>query len=137
MFTVYWGVFAGILLIVELIVPALISIWFAIAAFIVMFISIFTNSLNIQIITFLLLSIVLLFCTKKIVKTFIRPSKEAYTSEMIGETVIVSKILSHNQYEVKFKGVIWYAISDEILNIGDEVKITGYKGNKIIVEKEV
>ncbi len=137
MFTVYWGIFAGILLIIELIIPALISIWFAIAAFIVMFIAIFINSLNIQISSFLIISIILLFSTKKIVRKIIKPSKDAYTSEMIGETVIVSKILSHNQYEVKFKGVIWYAISNKALNIGEEVKIIGYKGNKIIVEKEV
>lgn len=137
MFTVYWEIFAGILLIIELIIPALISIWFAIAAFIVMFIAIFINSLNIQISSFLIISIILLFSTKKIVRKIIKPSKDAYTSEMIGETVIVSKILSHNQYEVKFKGVIWYAISNKALNIGEEVKIIGYKGNKIIVEKEV
>lgn len=136
MFTIYWGIFAGLLLIIELIIPALISIWFAIASFIVMILSIFITSLTIQLAIFLILSLTLILSTKKIVKNIIKPSKDAYNSEMIGESVLVSKILNHNQYEVKFKGIIWIAISDDILNIDDIAKIVGYKGNKIIVKKE-
>lgn len=136
MLTVYWGIFASILLIIELIIPTLISIWFALAAFILMFISIFINSLNIQVCLFLMISTILLFSTKKIVKKFIIPSKDAYNSEMIGELVCVTKILQNNTYEVKFKGIIWNAISNDSLNINDIVKIIGYSGNKIIVKKE-
>ena len=36
---------------------------------------------------------------------------------------------------MKFKGSIWTGISEEILSSGEIVKIKGFKGNKIILEK--
>lgn len=57
--------------------------------------------------------------------------------EMLEDNGLVTKIISSNKYEVKFKGVIWTAISNDELTIGDVVKIVGYKGNKVIVKRKV
>ncbi|WP_277287307.1 NfeD family protein [Sneathia sanguinegens] len=136
MLTLFWGLLAGAFLIIELIIPALVSIWFAISAFVVMFIAIFTDSLKIQFFIFICLSIILLISTKKFINKFIRPSKNICDKLLTENTAIVEKIISTNKYEVKYKGVIWSAISEDCdLKIGEEVKIVSYKGNKMIIKK--
>lgn len=137
MCSLFWGLLAGALLIIELIIPALVSIWFAIAAFITMFLALMINSFTTQVVIFILISLVLLVFTKKIVTNFLKPDMDKINKEMLEDNGLVTKIISSNKYEVKFKGVIWTAISNDELNIGDVVKIVGYKGNKVIVKRKV
>lgn len=137
MCSLFWGLLAGALLIIELIIPALVSIWFAIAAFITMFLALMINSFTTQVVIFILISLVLLVFTKKIVTNFLKPDMDKINKEMLEDNGLVTKVISSNKYEVKFKGVIWTAISNDELNIGDVVKIVGYKGNKVIVKRKV
>lgn len=137
MCSLFWGLLAGALLIIELIIPALVSIWFAIAAFITMFLALVINSFTTQVVIFVLISLVLLVFTKKIVTNFLKPDMDKINKEMLEDNGLVTKIISSNKYEVKFKGVIWTAISNDELNIGDVVKIVGYKGNNVIVKRKV
>lgn len=137
MCSLFWGLLAGALLIIELIIPALVSIWFAIAAFITMFLALMINSFTTQVVIFILISLVLLVFTKKIVTNFLKPDMDKINKEMLEDNGLVTKIISSNKYEVKFKGVIWTAISNDELTIGDVVKIVGYKGNKVIVKRKV
>ena len=131
----FWGVLAGILLIVEVIIPGLVAIWFSISAFIVLFLSFVIKDVNIQVFIFAVLSLILMLLTRKFVNTMLKSNNEKFNAEMKGEIVIISKIISKNKYEVKYKGVIWDAISDENFEIGQEAKIVKFKGNKIIIEK--
>ncbi|WP_308556857.1 NfeD family protein [uncultured Sneathia sp.] len=137
MCSLFWGLLAGALLIIELIIPALVSIWFAIAAFITMFLALMINSFTTQVVIFILISLVLLVFTKKIVTNFLKPDMDKINKEMLEDNGLVTKIISSNKYEVKFKGVIWTAISNDELTIGDVVKIVGYKGNKVIIKRKV
>lgn len=137
MCSLFWGLLAGSLLIIELIIPALVSIWFAIAAFITMFLALVINSFTTQVVIFILISLVLLVFTKKIVTNFLKPDMDKINKEMLEDNGLVTKIISSNKYEVKFKGVIWTAISNDELTIGDVVKIVGYKGNKVIIKRKV
>lgn len=137
MCSLFWGLLAGALLIIELIIPALVSIWFAIAAFITMFLALVINSFTTQVVIFVLISLVLLVFTKKIVTNFLKPDMDKINKEMLEDNGLVIKVINSNKYEVKFKGVIWTAISNDELNIGDVVKIVGYKGNKVIIKRKV
>lgn len=137
MCSLFWGLLAGALLIIELIIPALVSIWFAIAAFITMFLALVINSFTTQVVIFILISLVLLVFTKKIVTNFLKPDMDKINKEMLEDNGLVTKVINSNKYEVKFKGVIWTAISNDELTIGDVVKIVGYKGNKVIVKRKV
>ena len=137
MCSLFWGLLAGSLLIIELIIPALVSIWFAIAAFITMFLALVINSFTTQVVIFILISLVLLVFTKKIVTNFLKPDMDKINKEMLEDNGLVTKVINSNKYEVKFKGVIWNAISNDELTIGDVVKIVGYKGNKVIIKRKV
>ena len=57
-----------------------------------------------------------------------------------GTDVKIEKVVDTKQtekeYEVKFKGSIWTGVSEEILSNGEIVKIKGFKGNKIILERK-
>jgi len=59
---------------------------------------------------------------------------------MKGTDVKIEKVVDTKQaekeYEVKFKGSIWTGVSEEILSNGEIVKIKGFKGNKIILERK-
>lgn len=89
----YWGIIAGILLIFEVLSPALISIWFSISAFVVMFLTFIIPNIKIQILIFFILSLTLLFSTKKILKHVLK-SETNFDSSKIGEKVRVIKKLS-------------------------------------------
>ena len=58
---------------------------------------------------------------------------------MIGNEIKIEEILnltnSKKEYEVKFKGVIWKGISEDVFKKDEIAKIKGFVGNKIILEK--
>lgn len=130
-----WGIIAGSLIIMELITPALICIWFAISAFLIMFISIFIKDISIQLFLFFALSFGMLFISKKILSKYLK-SKINFDSSAKGQIVIITKYVAEGEYEVKYKGVIWTAYSKDKFNINEVAYINEFKGNKIIIQRE-
>ena len=66
--------------------------------------------------------------------------KTNFDASMKGTDVKIEKVVDTKQtekeYEVKFKGSIWTGVSEEILSNGEIVKIKGFKGNKINLERK-
>ena len=58
---------------------------------------------------------------------------------MIGNEIKIEEVLnltsSKKEYEVKFKGILWKGISEDVLKKDEIAKIKGFVGNKIILEK--
>lgn len=137
MLPLIWGVLAGLFLILEVLLPGLVSIWFSISAFVLLFLSFYIKAIHIQVLIFSILSISLLVLSRKYLKTYISKDREEFNAELIGETVLVTKIISDNKYEVSYKGIIWSAISNEKFELNDVAKIDSFKGNKIIIKRGV
>lgn len=137
MLPLIWGVLAGLFLILEVLLPGLVSIWFSISAFVLLFLSFYIKAIHIQVLIFSILSISLLVLSRKYLKTYIAKDREEFNAELIGETVLVTKIISDNKYEVSYKGIIWSAISNEKFELNDVAKIDSFKGNKIIIKRGV
>lgn len=136
-----WFVLAVILAIVEILVPALITIWFAISALLVFLLSgLFAwakISLVGQLNFFILFALLLLFLTRPWAKRYLQERKGQFRGDFRGSKLEISKVLKEGVYEGKFKGSIWTLISEEKdLQVGDSVLITGYEGNRIIIKKE-
>ena len=59
---------------------------------------------------------------------------------MKGSEIKIEKVVntdkSKKEYEVKFKGSIWTATSEEFFKAGDIVRIKSFEGNKIILERK-
>lgn len=133
-----WTIIFLILLFVELITINLVSIWFAIGALFSAIVSIFTDSVLIQFLTFLLVSIVTLIITKPVVKKI---NKKKFTStnldRVIGQQGVVTKRISKDSYGlVKVLGSIWTATSDDFIDVGSRVIVQKIDGVKLIVKKK-
>ena len=136
----FWAVLSGILAILEIIIPGLVTIWFAISALIVMLISNFIGDSLMQFLIFAVLSIIFLIFTRPVLRRYIELQRKTnFDASMKGTNVKIEKVVDtrkiEKEYEVKFKGSIWTGISEEILSSGEIVKIKGFRGNKIILEK--
>ena len=136
----FWAVLSGILAILEIIIPGLVTIWFAISALIVMLISNFIGDSLMQFLIFAVLSIIFLIFTRPVLRRYIELQRKTnFDASMKGTNVKIEKVVDtrkiEKEYEVKFKGSIWTGISEEILSSGEIVKIKGFRGNKIILGK--
>ena len=123
----FWGVAAGIFLIIEVIIPGLISIWMALASFILLFLSFVIKNSVWETIIFLILSLIFMFGTRPFVMRKISKIKK----ENIDQTVNIQI----KEYTIRYKGVLWSALSSDTFIKGDIVKIVSFNGNKANIER--
>lgn len=133
-----WLIAFLVFLAIEMITINLVSIWFAIGAIVSMSVAYFTNNVLIQMIVFIVVSLVTLLITKPLVKKFKKVDFVPTNSDrVIGKVGEVTKRITPDEYgEVKVFGTLWTAFSDDVLNVGDKVIITNIEGVKLIVKKE-
>ena len=133
-----WFIAFIVLLFIELISVNVVTIWFAIGAVAALITTIFTDSVLIQSIVFIVVSAVALVIMKPIMKKFkvfnITPTN---SDRVIGKVGEVTKKIDTNEYgEVKIFGNTWTATSDEVIDVGERVKVQSIEGVKLIVKKE-
>ena len=136
----FWAILSGIMAILEIIIPGLVTIWFALSALIVMFLANFIKDSLIQFLIFAVLSVIFLIFTRPVLRKYIELQRKTnFDSSMKGMDVKIERVVdarkAEKEYEVKFKGSIWTGVSEEMLSSGEVVKIKGFRGNKIILEK--
>ena len=136
---VFWWFIAFLVFVfIELITVTLVTIWFAIGAIAAVITSFFTDSVVIQSIVFVVVSVLSLIITKPLVKKFkkfeITPTN---SDRVIGKIADVTKKISPNKYgEVKVFDNVCTAKSDEEIKVGEKVRILSIEGVKLIVKKE-
>lgn len=136
----YWLIAAGIFLIAEIITTGFFVFWLGIAALIAMCVSFFVDNLIIQMVVFLVSSVILIFATKPFVKKFLGNNKKTETNafSIIGKKAVVIKDIDNidGKGQIKVDGEIWSAESANAANLekGTEVKILKIDGVKAIVE---
>ena len=128
----YWGVLFAIFAIGEIIIPGLVSVWLAIAALIMMPISLFVKSIEIQVIIFCVLSLIFIAFFRSIFKSFMK-GKESMDTEKVKIVKLTAQEGGKYVYDARFKGGIWTAVSNVKLNEGDIAYIGRFEGNKIII----
>lgn len=133
-----WFIAFVVLLIIELVTVNLVTIWFAIGAVAAIITTIFTDSILIQCIAFVVVSVISLLITKPLMKKFKKFEVEPTNSDrVIGKVGDVTKKIDKNKYgEVKVYGNTWTASSKQVINVGERVKVLSIDGVKLIVEKE-
>ena len=133
-----WFIAFIILIIVELVTVNLVTIWFAIGSVFSMIVSFYTDSLVIQLIVFIIVSLFSLLITKPLIKKL--KAKEVVptnSDRVIGHVAIVTKEISKDKYgEVKVLGNTWTASCDESIEVGKKVRIKAIDGVKLIVKLE-
>ena len=112
---IYWIILFLVFLFIELATVNLVTIWFAVGAMIAFIVSIFTDSVGVQLLVFVVSSILALGITLPLVKKIKKSKKIEPTNldRLLGKTVEVVKEIKPNHYgEVEVFGSIWMATGD-------------------------
>ena len=136
---VFWLILTIVFTVIEFIIPALVTVWFAFAAAMTIFISLAFDNLKVEITFFTIVSILAIIFIRPLAKKILSKNKDNFDAEAIDTSIIVKRIVDVTKeekiYDVSYKGSIWTALSNEIFEVGDIPIITGFKGNKIIIKK--
>lgn len=130
----FWAIVTVTMAILEIIIPGLVTIWFACAGLVLVLISEMVKNSTAEFFIFAVTALLLVIFTRPALKRWIEVRKKAYEGE--GSETVIENITGDGKYEVRFKGVLWTAISPYIFVKGEKVIIDGFEGNKIILKKK-
>jgi len=138
---VIWFLVGLTLILLELSAPGLIIAFFGVGAWITsLSCLIFSPSINMQLIIFIIVSLLSLLLLRKQLKNkfFGADNKQEDTleDEYIGKTVqVIAPILKKKQGKVSFKGTVWSAVSDQDIDEGNTARIISKESIVLKVEK--
>jgi len=130
----FWALVTVAMAILEIIIPGLVTIWFACAGLVLVLISEMVKNSTAEFFIFAVTVLLLVISTRPALKRWIEVRKKAYEGE--GSETVIENITEDGKYEVRFKGVLWTAVSPYIFVKGEKVIIDGFEGNKIILRKK-
>lgn len=133
-----WLILLAVLIFVEIITLGLTTIWFAGGALVAFVVSLFYDNLLVEIILFLVISLLLLYFTRPLVLKYFNPKrvKTNYEGVIGKDALVVHKIDNINAVgQVIVDGQEWSARSanGEIIEKGTEVTVQSVSGVKLIV----
>jgi len=135
----FWLILTIIFTIIEFIIPALVTVWFAFAAAITIFISLIFDNLKVELTFFVIISIFAIIFIRPFTKRLLAKNNDKFDASVIDTSIVIKKIIDVSKdekiYDVSYKGSIWTALSNDIFEVGDIPTITSFKGNKIIIKK--
>lgn len=137
-----WFIIGLALLLLEFAFPGLVIFFFGVGAWVVSLVClVFDPSLNIQLLIFIIASIVLMLSLRKWVKTVFygKVAAAGQTDESmegyVGEKVVVTKeITPQTKGRVEFRGTHWDAESEVTIKEGASAEITGKDNLTLIVK---
>lgn len=135
----FWLVAAGILLIIEGVTYALVTIWFVGGALVAFLLAVFNVSFTIQVVAFILVSLVLLLITRPLLKSKPQAMVATNVNAVLGKTGIVTKESSeHFSGQGKVDGHIWTIVGQagEALEVDSEFIVLAVEGVKLIVKSK-
>lgn len=139
--TLLWTLFTIGLIILEAATTQLICIWFAGGTFAALIVALFNTDLWIQIVTFVIVSALLLIFTKKLVNSL--KSKDPVKTNadaLIGQRAAVISPISNEKETgtVKVRGMVWTARSEDGSDIDTDkiVTVKQIEGVKLIVKED-
>lgn len=136
---VIWFLIGFGFLLLEFVVPGLILFFFAIGAWLVALLCLFTDlSINSQLIVFLVASLMTILLFRNWVKTILwkkKPSTEILEDELLGKPAIAQTFIGPGKNgKIDFKGTSWDAASEEIIQPGENVIVTGNESILLFVK---
>ncbi len=136
---VLWLIAAAVLAIIEALTMGLSTIWFAGGAVAAAIAAMANCPFLVQFIIFLVVSILLLYFTRPLVKDKLKVGTTKTNADaLVGKTAVVtSDITATEPGQVKVSGMEWSAVSEnaEHIGAGTAVIIKGIEGVKLIVSR--
>ena len=138
---ILWLIVLAVTLVIEAMTMGLTTIWFSGGALAAMIVELLNGSVSMQVIVFLIISLVLLFYTRPIaMKHFNKKRERTNLDSVIGKTAVVTMPI-HNLKEtgqVLLDGKEWTARSNDSSKEFDKdslVKVVSISGVKLMVEE--
>ncbi len=136
--SILWLLILAILIFIEIITLGLTTIWFAGGALVAFIISLFFDNLFLEVVLFLVVSIVLLCFTRPLVLKYFNPKRTKTNYEgVIGKVALVTATINNMNAvgQVVVDGQEWSAkaMDDDVIEKGEMVKVHGITGVKLIV----
>jgi membrane protein implicated in regulation of membrane protease activity len=132
-----WTALVIIFALIEVFTLGLYTVWFAIAALVMVFVSLLQIPLPYQLLIFLAISSLLLFITRPIVVKKLKIGKEKTNVEnLVGMRALVTRdIAEFNTGEVKLNGQFWTALAEnnESIPKGAKCEVVRIEGVKAVV----
>ncbi len=138
---IFWLIVFVVLLLIEIATMGLTTIWFAGGALVAFLASYIGFGIVVQVLVFLIVSILLLVLTRPLaVKFFNKDRQKTNAESLIGQKAVVKEAINTLQAtgRVEVNGMEWSAKTEEsdIIATDTVVVIKGIQGVKLIVEKE-
>lgn len=135
----FWLVISGVFLVIEALTTFFFFFWFAIGALLAMISSFFITNVVVQSVIFLVSSTILVLCTKKLLKKFIKvKSVPTNVYSTIGRHgIVTTEINSTNGTgQIKVDGQVWSArcSEDTVIPEGAQIEIEKIDGVKAFVK---
>lgn len=135
-YSIIWLCLLVLMIIIEAATVNLVTLWFAAGALVTFVISLFGPPFWVQIVVFMLITVLSLIFLFPLAKKKLKIGKEKTNVDgIIGKTGVVTKEIVFNQIgHVDISGVIWSAKSEEDISVGKTVEVLKVEGNKVIVK---
>ena len=137
-----WLIVMAVMIVVEISAPGLISIWFAAGALAAYVAALLGGGTAVQVMVFVLVSVVLLLLTRPLAKKYINERAAKTNKDTIpGRTAIVTEEVNNLAAtgRVTIDGLPWTAraaAEEEIIPVGEEVVVEKIEGVKCIVKRK-
>ena len=132
-----WVALVIVFALIEVFTLGLTTVWFAIAALVMVFLSFIQIPLTVQILIFLVIATLLLIFTRPLaIKKFKIGQEKTNVDSLIGKHALVVKTIGEfERGEVKINGLIWSARSEDNMEIteGSKCEILRIEGVQLIV----
>jgi len=137
-FIIAWALIFAITLIIEITTSQMVSIWFSIASFISFILSLFKVRWEIQVLVFLICSVLFLIIFKLVFKNKLKgKSDKTNIDAIIGEDIYIDEDVNPNKFgAAKIRGIVWTITSKDDIKAGQLATILEIKGNKLEVKKK-
>ena len=136
--SIAWLILLIFLVFIEIITLGLTTIWFAGGALVAFIVSLFYDNLLLEVILFVVISLVLLFFTRPIVKKFFNSTRTKTNYEaVIGREALVTGTIDNinNAGWAVVNGLEWSArsVNGELIEKGTKVLVESISGVKLMV----
>ena len=139
----FWAGMIVLFILIEVAIPALISIWFVFGSLVALICAALGAVVWLQIFWFVIVSVATLVLTRPLVKRYVDSRSVATNADRsIGRAAVVTERIDNLAATgaVKLDGVVWTARSTDdavAIETGERVTVRAIEGVKLIVERSV
>lgn len=137
----HWFIFGGVLIILEMLLPSTLFLWPGISAIIIGVVKLGMPALGwpVAVSIWAILSLVTVVGWTKYRKT--HPAERTENGlndrgqQYVGHVYVLTKPLENGKGEIKAGDTVWQVMGSDVLPAGTNVKVTGFNGALLKVEK--